>query len=127
MLRPLEVVLIVMLRACFAVCDGDSASVACTVKEKDPPAVGVPEITPPEEIAKPVGKVPLARVQLSGPTPPVAESVWLYAVLSMPLGRVVVVTMSVAACEMVRLRVTEAVAGVDAESETFAVMLNAPT
>lgn len=127
MLRLPAVVLIVMLRACFAVCAGDSKSVACTVKEKDPLAVGVPEITPPDEIAKPVGKVPLANVQLYGLTPPLAVSVWLYAVLSVALGRVVVVIMSVAACVMVRLSVTEAVAGVDCESETVTVTLNVPT
>ena len=56
-----------------------------------------------------------------------AVSDWLYAVLSVPLGRVVVAIMSVAACVMVRLSVTEAVAGVDSESETVAVTLNVPT
>ena len=35
--------------------------------------------------------------------------------------------MSVAACAIVRLRVTEAVAGVDSESETMAVTMNVPT
>jgi hypothetical protein len=33
----------------------------------------------------------------------------------------------VAACEMERLRVAEAVAGVDSESETLTVKVNAPT
>ena len=35
--------------------------------------------------------------------------------------------MSVAACAIVRLRVMEAVAGVDSESETMAVTMNVPT
>ena len=45
----------------------------------------------------------------------------------MPLGKVVVDIMSVAACIIVRLRVTDIVAGVDSESETVAVMLKVPT
>jgi len=43
------------------------------------------------------------------------------------LGKVVVDIMSVAACIIVRLRVTDIVAGVDSESETVAVMLKVPT
>lgn len=127
MLSVVEVALIVMLRPRFAVCAGDSASVACTIKEKDPVALDLPEITPAVESNNPVGNVPLATVQLYGETPPVAASVWLYAVLTVPSGRVVVATTSVAAWAMVRLSVAEAVAGVDSESETEAVTLNVPT
>ncbi len=47
--------------------------------------------------------------------------------MTVPLGSMVVDIISVAACIMVRLRVTDIVAGVDSASETVAVMLNVPT
>ena len=77
MLRPVEAVLMVRLRAWVADCAGDSASVALTVKENVPVAVAVPEITPAVERDRPVGKAPLDRVQVMGLTPPVAARVWL--------------------------------------------------
>lgn len=43
------------------------------------------------------------------------------------MGSVVVDTISVPACIIVRLSVTDIVAGVDSESETVAVMLKVPT
>ncbi len=73
--RPLDAVLIVMLRACVDVCAGDSASVAWTVKDEVALVVGVPEITPALESANPAGSVPLATLHVYGVTPPVAASV----------------------------------------------------
>ena len=75
MLRLAAAGLIVMLKACVAVCAGDSESVALMVNEKGPLAVGVPEITPAVERDSPVGNIPLATVQLYGVRPPVAASV----------------------------------------------------
>ncbi len=46
-------------------------SVTCTVKVKIPDTVGSPAMTPELRKDKPVGKAPLAKVQVSAPTPPV--------------------------------------------------------
>jgi hypothetical protein len=43
---------------------------------------------------KPAGKVPLAALQVMVPTPPLDCKLALYAVLTTPLGRAVVVTVS---------------------------------
>jgi hypothetical protein len=62
------------------------------VKLNGPRADGVPEITPPLDSDKLVGKAPVITDHVYGPVPPVAASVWLYGVPIVPLGRLVVVT-----------------------------------
>ena len=60
----------------MAVCAvGVVASVTFTVKLKEPEAVGVPEIVPPDESVRPAGKAPALRLQLYGVVPPAAASV----------------------------------------------------
>jgi hypothetical protein len=56
---------VVMESVCVAVCAlGVIESVALTVKDDVPEAVGVPEITPPADKLRPVGREPAARDQL---------------------------------------------------------------
>jgi hypothetical protein len=57
--------------------DAADESVACTVKVEVPETVGVPVMAPELLSDKPVGKAPLAKVQVSVPTPPVAWRVAL--------------------------------------------------
>ena len=59
---------------------------ALTVKLDVPVVVGVPEITPAELSVRPSGNAPLSSVHVIVPVP-VAESVWLYAVPTVPPGR----------------------------------------
>jgi hypothetical protein len=67
-----------------------AALVAFTVKVNFPVAVGDPEITPVVSARiKPVGNEPLSRLHVI--PPPVAASVWLYAVCAVPSGNVAVV------------------------------------
>ena len=66
------------------------ALVALTLKLNVFATVGVPEITPAVEIVKLVGNVPLSRVHVIVASP-VAVSVWLYAVPTVPPANVVVV------------------------------------
>jgi hypothetical protein len=61
-------------------------SVTLTVKLEDPPAVGVPLITPPALSVKPPGNEPVEIVHVFPPLPPVAVSVWEYAVPKVPPG-----------------------------------------
>jgi hypothetical protein len=64
---------------------------AVTVKFAVPAVVGVPEISPVSgSSVKPAGKLPAVTLQFIVP-PPVAESVWLYAVPTVPFGSEVVV------------------------------------
>jgi uncharacterized protein with FMN-binding domain len=51
--------------------------VAVTVKEKVPPAVGVPESTPTLESMSPGGGAPDVTEKLNGPSPPDAVMDWL--------------------------------------------------
>src|SRR5437870_4619973 len=95
-----------MLRACVAV---SATLAACTVKLEVPPVVGVPVIAPvPAFSDTPVGSAPVVIDQAYVPLPPVAASVWLYAVPVVALGSVVVVTATglyvviVSACVAVR-------------------------
>jgi hypothetical protein len=62
---------------------------ALTVNGDVPAVVGVPEMIPAAESVKPSGKVPLAMLHVMGASP-VASSVWLYAVFTVPLGNDVV-------------------------------------
>lgn len=81
-----------MLSAFVPVCAGLLWSVTCTVKFAVPfGPVGVPVIFPVESIASPAGKLPALMLNVSVPSPPVAATVWLYAVPSVPAGSVVVV------------------------------------
>jgi len=67
-------------------------SVTRTVKFDVPDAVGVPLMVPVDEPReRPAGRLPETIDQLYGVTPPVAWTVWEYAVPMVPFGRVVVV------------------------------------
>jgi hypothetical protein len=66
------------------------ALVALTVKVDVPSASGVPDITPATESVKPPGKSPLSTLHVMGASP-VASSVWLYSVPTVPLGNASVV------------------------------------
>jgi hypothetical protein len=66
------------------------ALVAFTVKLNVLAVVGFPEITPAEESVKPLGKSPLSLLHVMGVSP-LATSVWLYAVPTVPPGNVAVV------------------------------------
>jgi hypothetical protein len=60
-------------------------------------AVGVPLITPLEPLReRPAGRVPLVMDQVNGDVPPLAASVALYATLTCPFGRELVVIVIVA-------------------------------
>ena len=64
--------------------------VALTVKVDGPAVVGVPEIVPVDALRlKPAGNEPLLTLHVMGVSP-AAESVWLYAVPTVPLGNDVV-------------------------------------
>jgi hypothetical protein len=52
-------------------------SIAVTVKEKFPPAVGVPDRTPPLESVSPGGSDPAVTEKAYGGAPPDAVIVWL--------------------------------------------------
>jgi len=62
--------------ACAEAGTGDE-SATCTAKVKLPGTVGTPVMAPEPLSARPVGKAPLARLQVSVPVPPVACSVAL--------------------------------------------------
>ena len=77
----------------MAVCAvGVVESVTFTVKLNEPDAVGVPEMVPPEDSVRPVGKAPELRLQLYGAVPPLATSVVEYAVPTCPDGTELLVT-----------------------------------
>ena len=68
----------VMLNVACTVSFGLLESVTFTVKLVVPVAVGVPEITPPDESPSPAGKFdPVASAQVYGEVPPVAAKDWL--------------------------------------------------
>ena len=63
-------------RACVTACPVESAT--WTVNDDVPAAVGVPEITPVIGlIPRFCGSAPATMLQVSGPVPPVAFTVWL--------------------------------------------------
>ena len=74
---------------------------AWTVKLAVPAVVGVPEIAPELLIANPAGKLPEETVQVTVPTPPLDWRVAVYAALTTPEGRVVVVMTSLGLMVMV--------------------------
>jgi len=74
--------LLAMSTAAVGVCE----SVTETLKPEVPDVVGVPLITPPELMERPGGRVPEARAQVKGPTPPVEVSVAEYATLMTAAG-----------------------------------------
>ncbi len=67
-----------LLVAAVGVWESVTVTVKFDVLLEDP--VGVPEITPALLKLNPAGKLPAVTAQLYGGTPPVAWSVWLYAV-----------------------------------------------
>jgi hypothetical protein len=86
------VVIIGATGATAIVMDNDFVScplrlLAFMVKVDVPTVVGVPEIAPFAAKLKPAGNVPLSRLHVMGMSP-VASSVWLYAVPTIPFGNV---------------------------------------
>src|SRR4051794_15100230 len=66
-----------------------AASVAVMVNVNVPAVVGVPVIAPePPLRTSPVGSAPLEMVNVYGAVPPEPETVWLYAVPTLPFGSV---------------------------------------
>src|SRR5512144_2976681 len=61
-------------------------SVTRGLNVKIPACVGVPCIAPPEATNRPLGSVPLARLQLYGEVPPDAVNGWSYAMDTWPFG-----------------------------------------
>jgi hypothetical protein len=128
---PLGNVVVVMVGgiiATFMIMDNDFVSlpallVALTVKLNVPAAVGVPEIIPVVESAKPVGRLPLDIDHVMGAVP-VAVSGWLYDVPTVPLGNVVVV-MTGATAE-VPIVIDNAFVSLPALLVAFTVKLNVP-
>jgi hypothetical protein len=58
-----------------AVCTGDPLSLTDTVNVALPAAVGVPEITPPDDSVSPPGKLPDVTVHVYPGVPPLALNV----------------------------------------------------
>lgn len=72
-----------------------AASLTCTVHEKLPDIVGVPEIIPIDVKLNPDGSVPDTTLQLYGLTPPVACKSAEYEAPACPAGSEVVVIVKV--------------------------------
>jgi hypothetical protein len=67
-------------------------SVTLKVSEAVPAAVGVPAMTPVEELSEsPAGRVPDVMLQVSGDVPPLAANVCEYGVPTLPAARLGVV------------------------------------
>lgn len=117
-----------MLKACVAVCAGLLESVTLTVKFDVPfGPVGVPVIAPALLIVNPGGKLPALVVNVKGANPPVAATVWLYAVPSTPAGSEVVVMLGGAGRLIVMLNACVADCGATVlASVTFTVKLAVP-
>ena len=117
-----------MLSAWEADCTGLLLSVTFTVKLTVPfGPVGVPLIAPVLELRlKPAGRLPTLREYVSGAKPPVATTVWLYAVPYTSEGRDTVVIAGAGG------RFTAMLSGCDAdctgllESKTLTVKLAVP-
>jgi hypothetical protein len=76
-----------MLSGLVTLAGGVAESVSCAVNEKVPAALGVPEILPVLVLsARPVGNEPLARDQVYGCVPPLADSPEEYATPTLPPG-----------------------------------------
>ncbi|MFZ0228271.1 MAG: hypothetical protein WAL41_15320, partial [Mycobacterium sp.] len=97
------------------------------VKLYGPAVVGVPVIAPVLVFKlRPTGRLPALMLQVYGPTPPDEASVWLYAVLAIPLTRDAVVTVSAGGGFTVTVSCwLEVIAGF-AESFTFTVNVPLP-
>ena len=74
-----------------------------TVKLEVPAVVGVPLRTPAADKLRPAGSVPGGTDQVYGIVPPVAVSVWLYAVSTAPAGSETVEIVGASAALTVRL------------------------
>jgi hypothetical protein len=81
----------------------DVLSSTWTEKTKLPETVGVPEITPPVEIARPGGRVPETTDHAYGATPPAAVNVAEYAAFAVPEGKIEGVEMETAVLPMVNV------------------------
>lgn len=72
-------------------------SVTLAVKFEVPAVVGVPVIAPLDVLSdSPAGRLPDEMAHVKGEVPPLRASVWLYAVPTVPFGRLDVVIVSVA-------------------------------
>lgn len=117
--------LTVMLSAFVAVCAGEPESVPFTVKLLVPAVVGIPVIAPVAAFKfNPAGKAPVVIDHVTAPVPPVAPSVVLYAVPTVPFGRLVVETASAALIVIVSALVT--VCAGEPESVAFTVKFAVP-
>jgi len=113
----------VMLRDFVAVCAvGLVESVALTVNEEVPAAVGVPLSAPSDASDRPVGSEPVVMLQVYGLVPPVAPRVAVYGVVARALGRDVVVTLNAAPMVMLSALLVVWLAGTS-ESVTVTVKL----
>ena len=95
----------VRVNAFVAVCAvGVVESVTLAVKLKEPEAVGVPEIVPAEDSARPAGSAPELMLQPYGVVPPLAASVIEYAVPACTEGtEAVLICTGVTAAAIVRV------------------------
>jgi hypothetical protein len=84
------------------------APVTRTVKVEVPAVVGVPLIAPPVDRERPAGRGPEETDQLYGCVPPVAASVLLYAVPTVPAGKGLAVEI-VGAAAALTVRLTDRV------------------
>ena len=115
----------VIERMAVAVCGVGLESVACTVKLVVPGAVGMPVMRPAVFIVRPAGnRLPVASENVYDGTPPVAETLALYAVPWTPFTNVVVVIDSEGVTVIDRFAVT--VCGVGLESFICTVKLVVP-
>lgn len=117
---------IVMLKDCVPVLL--FASFTCTVKDEVPEVVGVPAISPVDAVKlNPAGSEPDVTLHVYGVVPPDAVSVAEYAVLTVPLGSEVVVTVGgCGAAAIVMLSALVAVCSGELESAAFTVKDEAP-
>lgn len=104
------------------------ASFTSTVKDDVPEVVGVPEIAPVDAAKlNPAGRAPDVMLHEYGVDPPDAANVAEYAVLTVPLGSEVVVTVGgCGAASIVMLRALVAVCSGELESATLTVNDEAP-
>ena len=115
-----------MLRAFVAVCAGEAESVALIVTLLVPAAVGVPEITPVlAPSVSPAGNEPTRTDQAIAPVPPLAVRLPLYAIPTVPAGKLDVVTVKVAGFTVMLIALVADIGGF-AESVAFTVKLLVP-
>ena len=111
-----------MLKFVVALCAGELASVTFTVNDAVPAVVGVPLICPALLSVNPAGNEPDEIDQLYGVVPPLAASVAVYAVPTVPpLSDVVVTCTGVTAAATTMLKLFVVLCAGELESVTFKV------